>query len=208
MAEPGKFWDVRADKYASRPVKDFESYEKGLERTRAHLGPDDDVLEFGCGTGTTALLLAPATGRILATDVSRRMIEIGQEKVAEQSVTNVRFEQTTLEGEKLGAGSFDAVLGFNIVHLLHDVPASLARVHELLKPEGLFISKTVCLGEQTRLWSLVIGLARLVGIAPEVHCLSFAQLEDAIRDAGFEIVETGTFPKSPPSRFVVARKLG
>jgi hypothetical protein len=28
-----------------------------------------------------------------------------------------------------------------------------------------------------------------------------------VREAGFEIVETGVFPERPPSRFIVARRL-
>lgn len=206
MADPGAFWDKRADRYAQKPVKDMGSYEKTLDRTRAHLEPGDEVLELGCGTGTTALLLAPSVKRILGTDASARMVEIAREKAAAQGVANVRFERATPFDELLAPGSFDVVLAFNLLHLLGDVPGAVRRIGELLRPGGLFVSKTVCLGEQSRLWALLLSAMRLVRLAPDVRCLAIAELEGIVAGAGFEIVETGCYPASPPSRFIVARR--
>jgi ubiquinone/menaquinone biosynthesis C-methylase UbiE len=70
MADPARFWDRRADGYSKRPIKDMESYEKTLDCTRKHLSASDEVLEVGCGTGTTALRLAPVVKQITATDIS------------------------------------------------------------------------------------------------------------------------------------------
>ena len=206
MPDAAKFWDKRADGYSRKPVKDMASYEKALDCTRKYLSPRDEVLEFGCGTGTTALLLAPSVGRITATDVSSRMIEIASEKAATQGVENVRFQRAALFDESLESGSFDVVMGFNILHLLEDIPGAVRRVRELLKPGGSFISKTVCLAEQSRLWSVLLAVMRRVRLAPYVHCLTVTELEELITRAGFEIIETGTYPASPPSRYVVARK--
>ena len=66
MTDPAKFWDRMADRYSAKPVKDTESYETTLACTRRHLSRSHEVLEVGCGTGTTALLLAPGVKRILA----------------------------------------------------------------------------------------------------------------------------------------------
>lgn len=207
MADPAKFWNKIADKYATRPVRDQANYEKTLDCTRKHLSTSDRALEVGCGTGTTALLLAPSVGELLATDVSSRMIEIAREKAAGQGAANVRFEQATLFDPGLEEGSFDVVLAFNLLHLLEDLPGALRRVHALLRPGGRFVSKSVCLAEQTRLWAPVLVVARLLRFAPYVRLLRVAELEGAIAGAGFEIVETGSYPPSPPSRFVVARRV-
>jgi len=206
MRSPAKFWDKIADKYAKKPVKDVASYNKTLDCTRKHLSEGDNVLEVGCGTGSTALLLAPSVKQITASDISSRMIEIAREKAVVRGVENVRFEQGTLFDERLEKGSFDVVLGFNFLHLLEDIPGAVRRIHELLKPGGSFISKTVCLTEQTRLWSLLVAILNPLGLAPPVKCLRVAELEDLITGAGFEILETGSYPPSPPSRFIVARK--
>ena len=58
MQETMKFWDGIAEKYAKRPISDMAAYEYTLGRTRSYLKPEDQVLELGCGTGSTALLLA------------------------------------------------------------------------------------------------------------------------------------------------------
>lgn len=83
---------------------------------------------------------------------------------------------------------------------------TLSRIHHLLKPGGLYISKTVCLKRRAWLFAPLVKLMQLVGKAPFVRFFSFDTLEDSIRSAGFEIIETGTYP-APYSRFVVARKL-
>ncbi len=132
MPDPAKFWDKIADKYSKRPVKDTENYEKTLDCTRKHLSASDNVLELGCGTGTTALLLAPSVKQITASDISSRMIEIAREKAATREVENVRFVRGTLFDEDLEKGSFDVVMGFNFLHLLEDIPGAVHRINELL----------------------------------------------------------------------------
>jgi ubiquinone/menaquinone biosynthesis C-methylase UbiE len=206
MPDSTRFWDKRADKYSKQPIKDTENYDKTLDCTRKHLSASDNVLEVGCGTGTTALLLAPSVKQLTACDISSRMIEIAREKAVTQKVENVRFDRATLFAEDLEKGPFDVVMGFNFLHLLDDIPGTVHRVKELLKPGGLFISKTVCLAEQSRLWSIPLAVMKLLGFAPYVKCLKVAELEDIITSTDFEIIETGFYPPSPPSRFIVARK--
>ena len=89
MPDPARFWDKLADKYSNQAVKDMENYNKTLDCTRKHLSARDEVLEVGCGTGTTALLLAPSVKQITASDISSRMIEIAKDKAVAQKVDNV-----------------------------------------------------------------------------------------------------------------------
>lgn len=215
MVTAESFWDKSAERYAKSPVKNMAAYEETLERTRAWLLPTDRVLEVGCGTGTTALILAEKVEEIIASDISAKMIEIAKGKAADQGVTNVTFQQGTLEaspmdGGSLGEGPYDAVTAFSFLHLLEDPAAAVARVRGLLKPEGLFISKTVCLAGFS-LWKrvlirLLIPVMQLFGKAPYVSVMSVKDVERCITKAGFEILETGDYPASPPCRFIVARK--
>lgn len=205
MSTNANFWDRIADKYAASPIKNMEAYEQTMARTRFYLSTDQDVLEVGCGSGSTALLLAPSVRHMTATDISRRMIEIGEEKARDQNVQNVTFRQAPLPDETLAPESLDAILCYNTLHLVTDLPAVLRNLRGALRPGGVFISKTVCLAEQTRLWAIPIYLMRLVGKAPYVHMLTFDAIDQAVAAEGFEIVETGIYP-APFSRFVVARK--
>lgn len=205
LGTDAKFWDKVADKYAASPIKDMEAYEQTMARTRAYLSADQDVLEVGCGTGSTALLLAPNVKQMTASDISKRMIEIGEGKARAQNLENVTFRQALLPDETLVPESFDTILCYNTLHLVTDLPAVLRNLRGALKPGGVFISKTVCLAEQTRLWGIPIFLMRLIGKAPYVKMLTFDAVEQAIAAEGFEIIETGIYP-APFSRFVVARK--
>ena len=89
-----QFWDKVSRKYAADPIKDLQAYYDTLDRARDVLQDTDHVLEIGCGTGTTALLLADDVAQITATDISTGMLEIAEEKRIAQEVENVRFIQS------------------------------------------------------------------------------------------------------------------
>jgi len=209
-----RFWDKAARKYAASPIKNQAAYEKTLERTIEHLGPRDSVLELGCGTGSTALLLAGHVKSYLATDFASGMIQIADEKLAAKQALGeapqgLRFAVADgfSETVDLPAGeTYDAILAFNFLHLVDNAEDLLVRTRDLLKPGGLYISKTVCLKKKAWLFGPMIKVMQLFGKAPFVRLLSFDGLEKMTRDAGFEIIETGTYPE-PYSRFIVARKV-
>ena len=205
MTNTASFWDALAERYAAQPVKNPDAYEHTLERVRAHLQKTDRVLELGCGTGTTASKLSGAAGEILATDVSPGMVEIARRKAVSMEAANVRFQVADALTDP--GTDWNAILAFNLLHLLRDPARVIRQVHLSLKPGGLFISKTACLGGwRAALFAPVIGAMRLIGKAPYVGFFSVGGLERMIEAEGFEILETGTFPASPPSRFIVARK--
>ena len=95
IANDARFWDRSARKYAAGPIADMAGYERTLERTRHHLKGGDTIFEFGCGTGTTALRLAPFAQRIVATDISAEMIAIARGKAEAAACSHVAFEVTT-----------------------------------------------------------------------------------------------------------------
>jgi ubiquinone/menaquinone biosynthesis C-methylase UbiE len=115
------------------------------------LGSGDKVLELGCGTGTTALRLAGAVQDYLATDISAGMIAIANEKRAAGPIPTLAFRTATAEALTPDTVQFNAVLGFNYLHLVRDLPGTLRRIHVLLAAEGLFISKTPCVGDMNPL---------------------------------------------------------
>lgn len=200
-AATAAFWDKIARTYAARPVADEAAYATTLDRTRAHLRPTDRVLEIGAGTATTALKLAPHVAQYTASDFSAEMVSIGRKKAAAAGAGNLTVVQGVLGDAVLGDGPFDAVLAFNLLHLIRDPGAEARKARARLRPGGLFVSKTATLAD--RAWALwpVIGLMRLIGKAPYVHFLTARGLDRAITEAGFTIIETGAYP----TRFLVAR---
>ncbi len=201
-----RFWDKIARKYSRRPIADQDAYEKTLTRVRSHLGAEDSVVELGCGTGSTALLLGKSVSSYLGTDVSPEMIEIAREKLAEAPIEGLSFAVTDAHVRDLGEAEFDAVLGFNLYHLVPDLEDALERARALLKPGGLFISKTPCIGGKWY-YRPIIAAMQLIGKAPYLRYLKIDEYDALIQAAGFEIVETGLYPPTAPSRFVVARSI-
>ena len=88
MSQSTKFWDNIAERYSKQPIADEATYQKKLQVTREYFQPDMEVLEFGCGTGSTAILHAPYVKHIRAIDFSSKMIEIAQGKAEAQNIEN------------------------------------------------------------------------------------------------------------------------
>ena len=91
----------------------------------------------------------------LSTDFAPGMIEIANEKLAAERNSGVAheglsfltadaFDERVQLSDEQGSG-YDAILAFNFFHLVENPDDLLARVRDLLKPGGLYISKTVCL---------------------------------------------------------------
>ncbi|MCF2904780.1 class I SAM-dependent methyltransferase [Octadecabacter sp. CECT 8868] len=210
MNDAATFWDKIAPKYAQDPIKDMAAYEYTLERTKSYLGYDDRILELGCGTGSTALLLAPKVREIVGADISPKMIDIADTKAKAGSVHNATFRVASAKDAASQKEPFDAVLGFNLFHLVEGMEDTFASVHKMLPPGGYFISKTPCLADRSVgfkrfLFKAMVRPMQWIGKAPYVQFLTHSDLEGALRFAGFEIVESGNFPAI--SRYVVARKV-
>lgn len=211
MIVDARFWDRLAPKYAKSPIRNLSAYRYSLERTRSYLKSDDRVLEFGCGTGSTAIALARNVKEVVATDISAAMLNFGGERALEAGVSNIRFLQSDVQSAP--KGQFDVVMAFNLLHLLPDLDAALDCAAQRLKKSGLFIAKTPCLGEARGTWRyrmirIAIPLARLAGKAPDhVELLDIRKLETAVKRAGFDIIEAGNYPADTPSRYLVARRV-
>ncbi|MBO4222398.1 bifunctional 2-polyprenyl-6-hydroxyphenol methylase/3-demethylubiquinol 3-O-methyltransferase UbiG [Bradyrhizobium neotropicale] len=209
IATDARFWDRSSRRYAMGAIADQAGYERTLDRTRTLVGPGDKVLELGCGTGTTALRLAGEVEDYLATDISAGMIAIANEKHAAAPVRGLVFRTATAEALTADAAQFNAVLGFNYLHLVRDLPGTLRSIHTLLAAEGLFISKTPCVGDMNPLIGFALLPAmRAIGKAPYAGVFRKADLSRHISAAGFVILATESHAtKGNDSRpYIVARK--
>ena len=201
-----RFWDRIAARYARKPIADEAAYATKLEMTRKYLREDSEILEIGCGTGGTAIEHAPYVARVLATDVSAKMLEFGRERAEAAGVENVTFRQAAAEDIDAEDASFDAVLALSLLHLLDDRLPVLANIHRWLKPGGTFVSSTAVLGDTMRWFRFIGPLGHKLGLIPKVHIFTRGELEASITDAGFEIVES--WQPGKVTDFVIARRRG
>jgi len=205
MVATQKFWDKHAAGYAKSPVRNEESYQKKLQITRSYLSPESVVFEFGCGTGTTSVHHAPFAKSILAIDISEKMLEIARDRAREKNVENIEFRQGSIEDFEEQDGSFDLVMGHSILHLLRDPQGAIDKVYRLLKPGGVFVSSTVCLGNRISLWRLILPPLSLVGIIPYVQVMSRQALENYFSNAGFDI-DFQWEQRKKEAAFIIVRK--
>jgi len=207
MHQPSKFWDKIAERYAKRPIADEDAYRKKLQVTRDYLRPNMEVLEFGCGTGSTAIAHAPYVKHIRAIDISAKMIEIAQGKADEGDVRNVSFERSGIEELSVPDRSLDAVLGLSILHLLENREAVISKVHKMLKPGGVFVTSTACLGDTMKVFKLIGPIGYFLGLIPLVKVFTRKELEDSLTAGGFEIDHQWQ-PGKGKAVFIVAKKAG
>jgi ubiquinone/menaquinone biosynthesis C-methylase UbiE len=207
MPSKAKFWDKIAEKYAKQPISNQKAYEIKLDLTREYFTPDSKVLEFGCGTGSTALLHAPYVKQMDAIDVSPEMIRIAREKLEPAGIENVRFDVADMDRFQVQPSSYDAVLGLNILHLLDNRMAAMGRVYEALKPGGHFVSSTMCLREKLlfRMMEPLFPLMHSLGQWPRVRRFTAKQLQDDIEEIGFKTVHYWQ-PDKGPVLFIVGQK--
>ena len=200
-----KIWDRMAKRYIAGPIGDLPAYTEKLRRTQACLTPETELFEFGCGSGMTALKHAPLVRHIDAIDFSSVMIDHAKRSAAAEGVSNVDFHVSSLEDWPEGA-RYDVVMGMSILHLVRDRAATLAKVRDLLKPGGLFISSTTCLGPTSILRPL-IAIPSALGLLPKVAFIDGTQLKAEIEGAGFTILDHWQ-PKPRAAHFIIAQKPG
>ena len=85
------------------------------------------------------------------------MLAIAEQKMAERNLDNVEFIQTSVFDETFQPVSFDVVMAFFVLHFFEDIDVVFERVHELLKPGGIFISETACLGNKNGSSAKLVG---------------------------------------------------
>ena len=208
MSKSDKFWDNTAQRYAKSPVSDEETYNKKLAETQSFLHPNMRILEFGCGTGTTAVHHAPYVAHIDAIDISEKMLDIGRSQATDADVDNITFTRGTLAEFDAANESFDAVLALNVIHLLPDREVVIAEVARILKPGGIFVSSTVCLGRSyLRFITLLAPLGKLLGLMPDLYILTEEELVSEVVGAGFEIETQWHHAKGGVAVFMIAKKL-
>jgi len=211
MSKTESFWDKASKNYDKTEERFEYIHQKSRENTKKHVESANVVLDYGCGTGTTACEIANDVKEIYAIDISSKMIEISKGKAAEKNIENVTFAQGDIFDENLKKESFDRILAFNMLHTIPDPEKVMKRINELLKSDGLFISVTPSLGDKM---SFLVGLQiRLVqmlckiGIIPiPIRRLKSSDLDNLIAKGNFQTVDSEKVYKGVSSYFVVAKK--
>ena len=205
MKKSGWFWDWIAKRYDKQAQKD-EALTWAVERFAKYLKADDTVLDFACGTGVVSYKIAADVKEVHAIDASGGMIDLAKERAREREAANVHFARKTIFDEGLRRESYDVILAFNILHLLEDAREAVQRASELLKPGGLMVPVTPCLGEAGVVLRTLLPLIGKVGILSYLRTFKVFEVQNLMRDGGFQILESEVTEDTIPSCFVLAQK--
>ncbi|WP_066505289.1 class I SAM-dependent methyltransferase [Abyssisolibacter fermentans] len=207
MKNTKRFWDKISSRYDSQVyLKHLEGYNKTINMTRNYLKTTDVVLDFACGTGVTTIELSKNVERIEAIDISENMIDIAKCKSVQRDISNICFDVATIYDKRFIKESFDVVIAFNILYLMEDMDNVIQRIYELLKPNGIFISSTNCLGEKNSLTIMIQSLLSKIGVIPFIRRLKISELEGIIKGSNFSIMQTHKFNESVPNYYIISRK--
>ena len=205
-ASPEIFWNLIASKYAASPIADVTAYHKKIEKLKSYLSSEDHVLDVGCGTGTQCNDLASNAKHVTGIDISKKLLAIADVRKAERGIKNVDFRQTTVFDKRFEPEEFNMVMVFYVLHFHEDLDELVNRIYYLLKPGGIFVSETACLGKNNKIAGKLIRLAGKLGFLPLIKLLTTQQIEHALERAGFSIVEKTKFCASNDEYTLIAKK--
>ncbi|ADJ14991.1 class I SAM-dependent methyltransferase [Halalkalicoccus jeotgali] len=110
-------------------------------------GPEETVLDLGCGTGAIALALAPDAGRVVGRDISEGMMERAREKAAERGLNNVEFGEGRFRAPNYD-GPVDIVTSnFAMHHLANEEKREAISVIADLGPRKIVLGDVMFFGQ-------------------------------------------------------------
>jgi 2-polyprenyl-3-methyl-5-hydroxy-6-metoxy-1,4-benzoquinol methylase len=203
MNNDQRFWNRLAANYDQEVSQDDLTGQQVIAETRAILRREDRLLDFACATGNYSVEFAPVVNTVHGIDIASEMIELARTNAARHHLANLEFSQISIHDPALPSGGYDAIIAFNILHLLDDLPESLARIRQLLAPGGRFISLTPCLNPKLGFLNSILKPLRGFGLAPHLNFLQPDEVRAAIEEAGFKILKTETIPGEAPDCFAI-----
>lgn len=158
----------------------------------SHIPPtaDSDALEIGCGTGAFSRLLAQRFRRVLALDLSPRMIEIARER--SRPYPNIDFQVADAVTVELPSEQFGCVAS---IATLHHLPLEIIfpKIKSVLKPGGTLLVLDLFRAQSVADFSTSLLSIPLNTVLRWIKCGRVRQSAEA-RAAWEEHARTDTYP--------------
>jgi SAM-dependent methyltransferase len=123
----GIAWGARARDWGETEAQQIPTYEAAI--ARAGIGPDQTVLDVGCGTGAFLRAAADHGATVCGLDASEALLEIARERVPDADLS-----QGDLQHLPYVDDSFDVVCGFNAFFYADDMVAALREAGRVARP--------------------------------------------------------------------------
>lgn len=138
--EAGRSW---ADAVAGQMERHYSPGRTWEATTRGMVGLCrlGHVLDVASGDGALAALIAPRAERVTCLDVSPRVVEAGQKRLAH--LGHVDFVQGDMQALPFDDGAFDAVMLMNCLTYAEEPAAVLSEAARVLRPGGALTGVTL-----------------------------------------------------------------
>jgi SAM-dependent methyltransferase len=133
------------------------------------------------------------------------MIGIARRKAEAAGIENVTFEAQAVADHDIRDSSYDVIMALNLLHLLEDPEAAIVAAHRGLKPGGVFVTSTACIGDMSWYFRLIAPVGRALRLIPLIRVFTLDRLRQYHVDAGFDI-EHEWLPRKNAAVFLIAKK--
>jgi putative AdoMet-dependent methyltransferase len=108
-----------------------------------------EIVDFGAGTGTFAIVAARRGLEVTAVDVSSEMISYAEDKARDAGVEGINFVHDGFLSYERPDGSADGVVSSYALHHLPDLwkGVALEQIHGMLTSSGKFFLRDVVIGD-------------------------------------------------------------
>lgn len=204
MNQQAEFWNRMAAKYYKTPVKNQDAYKSKLDQISQLLHLNSDVLELGCGTGSTALLLSSEVRQYDACDFSKSMINIAKTRATEDDIHNISFTVEDIETFSIPSEKYDLVMAHSVLHLIDDADSVVESMMGALKPNGYIVFSLVLLNNIPFPLRWLLRLGQKTGFVPHLVYQREDELLSSLIRENFQIQTSWKIDKN--NVFVIARK--
>lgn len=167
-------------------------------------GPDRLALDVATGAGHTALALAPLYGRIIASDLTERMLQTAEAFIRGRGVRNVSFRQADAESLPFADQSFDLVSCRIAPHHFANVARFVAEVNRVLMSGAIFLLEDSIAPEDPEV-ATFLNQAESLRDHTHVRSLRVSEWRGLVQDVGLIIEAERVFPKDHPFETWVGR---
>ncbi|MEG3895282.1 MULTISPECIES: class I SAM-dependent methyltransferase [unclassified Microcoleus] len=90
------------------------------------------ALDIGCGSGILAFELAKYYDRVVAVDLSEKLLDIARQKRPAPNIEYIQMDVSSLELDR----QFDLIVSASTFHHLKHLPSTLQSIKKILNPHG------------------------------------------------------------------------
>lgn len=104
---------------------------------RAHVAPEDRVLDVGSGSGATTLAAAQTAARVLGVDISEPLTAVARERA--RGLDTVEFLVADAQTHRFDAGAFDVVISQFGLMFFDEPETAFANLRHALTDDGRIV---------------------------------------------------------------------